>query len=427
MAAGDVSSTHFAGVHCGSWAPHLTFAAVDRRIVLGDMVDSQGNTLVDQRRRYFWVNSRALCATATVEDKMGELCRGPRASALHGAETWLVTADLMHKLRSWEFRFLRRAFWLRRKPGFELMDQGHAEVFDTGDQDRGAWPGHLRSAAGARTAARVQPVEAEVHSNAARLAAFGNGEDWQAIVRAEMSAFVTAHPGSFIEQKASALVWHYRQVLDEAASESSATQLVEAAGGCQGRPQSVEDQDRISYGHKVVEVSYRKVRKGPVMRQICEEKAVFGEPFLSVLVAGDDTSDPRRVDVRHRARGLPHHQGRAGADAREVPRGLARRPAEVPVAGGRALSGARGGTGRPPRTRPVARLGRAPRCLSMLVLVPRPSLLLLLLVSLPLPALGSRSSSSVPAAAAPALLLRRCQLPLAGAVLPGGERRRSGS
>merc|ERR1711920_949010 len=54
---------------------------------------------------------------------------------------------------------------------------------------------------------------------------------------------------------------------------------------------------RISHGHKVVEVSYRKVRKGPVMRRICEEKALFGEPFLSVFVAGDDTSDESMFDI----------------------------------------------------------------------------------------------------------------------------------
>jgi trehalose 6-phosphate synthase/phosphatase len=143
--------------------------------------------------------------------------------------------------------------WRPGTEGFELMDQGHAEVFDTHDQD------------------------------------------WQSIVRAEMSAFVTAHPGSFIEQKASALVWHYRQVQDEAAGESSATQLVEQLEAV--KAERCLSKIRISYGHKVVEVSYRKVRKGPVMRQICEEKAIFGEPFLSVLVAGDDTSDESMFDI----------------------------------------------------------------------------------------------------------------------------------
>jgi len=48
---------------------------------------------------------------------------------------------------------------------------------------------------------------------------------------------------------------------------------------------------KISNGHKVVEVSYRNVRKGLVMRRLCEEKAIFGDPYTGVLAAGDDVSD----------------------------------------------------------------------------------------------------------------------------------------
>jgi len=120
-------------------------------------------------------------------------------------------------------------------------------------------------------------------------------DDWKVVVRAEMTDFVNSTPGSHIEEKASSLVWHYREVADEAKGE-------EAACLAMGRLEELRNRHnigkiRISHGHKVVEVSYRKVRKGPVMRRICEEKAIFGDPFLSVFVAGDDTSDESMFDI----------------------------------------------------------------------------------------------------------------------------------
>jgi len=120
-------------------------------------------------------------------------------------------------------------------------------------------------------------------------------DDWKVVVRAVMSDFVRTTPGSHIEEKASSLVWHYREVTDAALGEEAATRAME-------RIEEVREKNnigkiRISHGHKVVEVSYRKVRKGPVMRRICEEKALFGEPFLSVFVAGDDTSDESMFDI----------------------------------------------------------------------------------------------------------------------------------
>jgi len=116
-----------------------------------------------------------------------------------------------------------------------------------------------------------------------------NHEDWKVTVRGLMKKFVQGTPGSHIEEKASSLVWHYRTVKDEARGEAAAANYMDRLEKLKQSHQL--DKIRISHGHKVVEVSYRKVTKGPVMRRICEEKAVFGEPFVSVLVAGDDTSD----------------------------------------------------------------------------------------------------------------------------------------
>jgi hypothetical protein len=40
----------------------------------------------------------------------------------------------------------------------------------------------------------------------------------------------------------------------------------------------------------------RDARKGPAMRRLCEEKSLFGAPFLAVLVSGGDISDESMFD-----------------------------------------------------------------------------------------------------------------------------------
>eukprot|EP00928_Gymnodinium_smaydae_P005909 TRINITY_DN12049_c0_g1_i1.p1 TRINITY_DN12049_c0_g1~~TRINITY_DN12049_c0_g1_i1.p1 ORF type:complete len:414 (-),score=64.24 TRINITY_DN12049_c0_g1_i1:310-1551(-) len=120
-------------------------------------------------------------------------------------------------------------------------------------------------------------------------------DDWKAIVRTTMSSFVDAIPRSHIEEKASSLVWHYREVPDQEKASAFAEQALVKLERL--RDKEKIHKIRISHGHKVVEVSYRKVRKGPVMRRICEEKATYGTPFLSVLVAGDDVSDESMFDA----------------------------------------------------------------------------------------------------------------------------------
>lgn len=120
-------------------------------------------------------------------------------------------------------------------------------------------------------------------------------DDWKEIVRRELGVFVDMMPRSHIEEKASSLVWHYREVADQDRAEKVALDCMEQLE--MKRDAMRIHKIRISHGHKVVEVSYRKVRKGPVMRRICEERAAFSDPFLSVFVAGDDVSDESMFDL----------------------------------------------------------------------------------------------------------------------------------
>lgn len=118
---------------------------------------------------------------------------------------------------------------------------------------------------------------------------FRDHENWKAIMRARIVDLVSSNPGSHLEEKQSSLVWHYREVSDEVGGEKAAARAVVDMEQLRSQ-QNLQDV-KISRGHKVVEVSYRNVRKGLVMRRLCEEKALFGEPYAAVLAAGDDVSD----------------------------------------------------------------------------------------------------------------------------------------
>jgi len=113
-------------------------------------------------------------------------------------------------------------------------------------------------------------------------------DGWRPI-RSEMERLVADIPGSHLEEKASSLVWHYRSVADEVTADAAAVSLAHRLEEvCEDI--SLEN-IRVSLGNKVVEVSCRSGKKGDVVRKICEEQAVKGEPFAAVLVAGDGSSD----------------------------------------------------------------------------------------------------------------------------------------
>lgn len=120
-------------------------------------------------------------------------------------------------------------------------------------------------------------------------------EIWKASVRDAMQRIVNDTPGSHLEEKASHLVWHYRGVEDQSMAEAKASHVVANLSALvdEGRIPDV----RISHGHKIVEASYRNVRKGPVMRKLCEEQAILHMPYAGVLLAGDDVSDESMFDA----------------------------------------------------------------------------------------------------------------------------------
>ncbi|CAE7744152.1 TPS5, partial [Symbiodinium pilosum] len=103
---------------------------------------------------------------------------------------------------------------------------------------------------------------------------FTEHKNWKATLREAMSRLAEQNAGSHVEEKQTSLVWHYRQLADEATADIAVAKAYE---GLQQLCKRERLQDiNLSKGHKVLEASYRNVRKGLVMRRLCEEKALFG-------------------------------------------------------------------------------------------------------------------------------------------------------
>lgn len=123
-------------------------------------------------------------------------------------------------------------------------------------------------------------------------------EVWKDAVSEAIDNFVRETPGSLREDKSSSLVWHYRDVAGEAEVRAVAARNVERLRALLATTEM--DDIMLVHGHMRVEVLHRQARKGPVMRRLCEEKALFGEPFAAVLAAGDDLSDESMFDAAPR-------------------------------------------------------------------------------------------------------------------------------
>lgn len=105
-------------------------------------------------------------------------------------------------------------------------------------------------------------------------------DDWVADVQAVMQQLVERLPGSFIEQKETAIVWHYR-MLDDEIGESTANEL-----STQLRRMSFATPITIIQGSKVVEVKPALHSKGTVALAIVEQKT-----YDFIVSIGDDTTD----------------------------------------------------------------------------------------------------------------------------------------
>lgn len=107
------------------------------------------------------------------------------------------------------------------------------------------------------------------------------GPAWKKPVRALLAQAASSVTGSLIEEKNTALCWHYRQAEDMDSAVQAQRQLQQAL-----QPLCKQLGLRTIYGHKVVEVQPLGANKGTAARDWFAREA-----WGFILVAGDDTTD----------------------------------------------------------------------------------------------------------------------------------------
>lgn len=104
---------------------------------------------------------------------------------------------------------------------------------------------------------------------------------WKEPIRERLEQAVNAVPGSFIEEKGTALCWHYRQAKEQTLAKQELTRLREALVAlCK------KHDLRCIYGSMVVEVQPSGIDKG-----VAASYWLSLQEWDFVLAAGDDTTD----------------------------------------------------------------------------------------------------------------------------------------
>jgi trehalose 6-phosphate synthase/phosphatase len=103
---------------------------------------------------------------------------------------------------------------------------------------------------------------------------------WKDEIRKVLSQFEASTPGSFIEDKSTSLVWHFR-LADPEFGEWKARQLLDELAVLAANEPVV-----IRHGRKIVEIAANQISKGAAIKNIVER-----EKYDLVLCAGDDQTD----------------------------------------------------------------------------------------------------------------------------------------
>ena len=114
--------------------------------------------------------------------------------------------------------------------------------------------------------------------------------DWMPTVREVFDLYAASTPGTHVEQKRSAVVWHYRA----ADPEFGQWKAIELIGHLKEAIANVPA--AISHGKKIVEVSSQQINKGMAV-----ERFIHDNDYAATLCNGDDQTD--ETMFRHRQSG----------------------------------------------------------------------------------------------------------------------------
>mmetsp|Transcript_1222 Transcript_1222/g.2712 ORF Transcript_1222/g.2712 Transcript_1222/m.2712 type:complete len:282 (+) Transcript_1222:282-1127(+) len=108
--------------------------------------------------------------------------------------------------------------------------------------------------------------------------------DWKPAVRTVFDEFCKPSPGSFVEEKATSLGWHYRDVADP---EKASAQAQELHRRLRDLPEITgPDAPQVLQSSKLVEVRSRGINKGTAVDLIMKDR-----PNTCVIAIGDDATD----------------------------------------------------------------------------------------------------------------------------------------
>ena len=103
---------------------------------------------------------------------------------------------------------------------------------------------------------------------------------WKSDVRRVLELYEASTPGTWVEDKRTSLVWHYRNA-DPEFGKFKAMNLAEELSTI-----AANDPVQIRHGRKIVEVTASHVNKGAAVTELVRQRA-----YDLILVAGDDTTD----------------------------------------------------------------------------------------------------------------------------------------
>ena len=113
---------------------------------------------------------------------------------------------------------------------------------------------------------------------------------WKEEVIKILRLYEQSTPGSFVEEKRTGLVWHYRMA-DPEFGTWKAQELAEELAAV-----VANDPVQVRHGKKIVEVAATQVNKGAAVMRLLEDR-----PYELIVTAGDDLTDESmfRLDVEN--------------------------------------------------------------------------------------------------------------------------------
>ena len=108
---------------------------------------------------------------------------------------------------------------------------------------------------------------------------------WMPAVKEVLQHYAETTPGTHVEQKNSALVWHYRRADPEFGRWKALELIGHLDGTTASQPLSV------SHGKMIVEVASQQINKGAAVDHFVHEAAMTETPYAAVFCIGDDLTD----------------------------------------------------------------------------------------------------------------------------------------